>query len=306
MENINLKDHTTFKIGSYPKHFYIIKNEIDILNILDKINNKYLIFGDGSNLLISDKIKEYDVIKIQNKGIKIDNNFIEVEAGENLQFVINTIIKNNLKGLEWGSGIPGTIGGAIFGNSGSFGGEIKDSLESVEVFDIENRTKKMFNNKECNFSYRNSIFKQNKNKYIIEKAVFKLVKVNDNRDIKEIYNKNLLTKLKSQPINKYSAGCIFKNVVYNTNNKKLVEFMSKYQENNIFLFNKQIPTAFIIDKLGLKGLKINDAEISPVHANFIVNNNNAEYDDIIKIINIIKEKIYNDLNIELEEEIEIL
>jgi len=307
MEDINLKKYTTFRIGDNTKILYIIKDKNDILNILDKIdNNKYLILGGGSNLLISDRIKEYSVIKVENKGIKIDGNFIEVEAGDNFQFVINTSINNNLKGLEWGSGIPGTIGGAIFGNAGSFGGEIENNLDHVEVFDINNRIKKVFNNKECEFSYRNSVFKKNKNKYIIEKAVFKLNKVDDMNEIKEIYRKNMLIKMKTQPINKFSAGCIFKNIVYDINNKKLVDFMKKYQESNIFLDKKQIPVAFIIDKLGLKGLKINDAEISTIHANFIINNEHAKYKDIKRLIDIIKEKVLSNLGIILEEEIEII
>jgi len=304
MENINLKKYTTFKIGGEPKNFFIVKNNEELINIIYKLEGKFFILGGGSNLLVSDNIKDYTVVKIENRGIEIESNILKVEAGENFQLIINTAINNNLSGLEWGSGIPGTIGGVIFGNSGSFGGEIKDSLENVEVFDLESKTKNIFSNKECNFSYRSSIFKENKNRYIILRAVFKLKKVNNNSEIKNIYNKNLEIKKNTQPIGKFSAGCVFKNVVYDFNNLKLTSFMDNYSEKDIFIQKKQIPTAFLIDKFGLKGLNVGDAEISKIHANFIVNNGNASYNDVKKLINIIKEKCFNVIGVELEEEIE--
>lgn len=303
MKNFNLKNYTTFKIGSEPKDFFIVKNEKELINILNSINNKFFILGGGSNLLVSDNVDEYSIIKMENKGIAIKENIIEVESGELFQVVINTMIDNNLSGLEWGAGIPGTIGGSIFGNSGSFGGEIKDSIENVEVLDTETKEKKILNNNECNFFYRNSIFKKNQNKYIILRAIFKLNKV-DSNIIREIYNKNLETKKNTQPITKHSAGCIFKNVYYDVDNKKLLNFIEKYKENNIFKERKQIPVAFLIDKLGLKGFNINDAEISNIHANFIVNNGNADYRDVKELIEIIKTKFLDTFDLKIEEEIE--
>lgn len=304
MGNKELLNYTTFRIGNEPKTFFIIKDTTLLNEVFKRIEGNYFILGGGSNLLISEKIKNYNVIKIENTGISIEDNIIKVEAGENFQLLINTAINNNLKGLEWGSGIPGTVGGAIFGNSGSFGGEIKDNIESVEFFDVDTRKNKVLTKKDCDFSYRCSFFKENKNRFIILRASFKLEKVLDNSEIKSIYIKNLEIKKNTQPIGKYSAGCVFKNVLYDSNNKKLMDFVKNYQEDNIFKEKKQIPTAFLIDKTGLKGIKIGDAEISIIHANFIVNNGKASYRDVKDLIQIIKDKLLDSLDLFLEEEIE--
>lgn len=302
---IELKKYTTFRIGGSPKNFFIVKNTEDIKNVFSEIKDeKYLILGGGSNLLIGNKIEEYNVIKFENDFIDISENIINVSASCYFQLLINKALDRNLKGLEWGAGIPGTVGGAVFGNSGSFSGEIKDNILEIEVYNIENKKIEILKNTDCDFSYRSSIFKDNKNRYIILSAKFLLERVNDNVEIKKIYNENLEKKKNTQPIGEASAGCIFKNVFYDENNEKLMNFMMDYKENIIFKEKKQIPTAFIIDKLGLKGLKENGAEISSVHANFIVNKNNAEYSDVKTLINTIKEKVKAQLSLEPEEEIE--
>lgn len=303
MNEIFLKNYTTFKIGGQPKSFFIAKNIDDIKAFFDRIGNeKYFILGGGSNLLVSENIKDYNVLKIELKNIDIKDNVIDVAAGEFFQTLIGDAIKNNLKGLEWGSGIPGTVGGAIFGNGGSFGGEIKDNVLDVLVYDIKAKKEKIFSKKDCNFEYRGSIFKENEGKYVILSARFELEKVDDNSAIKNIYKENLEKKKKTQPISEHSAGCVFKNIEYDSKNRELVDFLSGYDENEIFKEKKQISAAFLIDKLGLKGLEFNDAKISDVHANFIVNIGNAEYSDVKSLINIIKETIKSEVNVKLEEE----
>ena len=303
--DIKLKKYTTFKIGEEPKNFFIVKNVEDINSVFLKIKNeKYFILGGGSNILISENIKEYNIIKLENNFIEFSDNIVNVSASYYFQLFINDAINKSLKGLEWGAGIPGTVGGAIFGNSGSFGGEIKDNILEVEVYNIKNKKIEILKKIDCNFSYRSSIFKESKNKYIILSAKFLLEKIDNNIEIKNIYNQNLEKKKNTQPIGEYSAGCVFKNIIYDEKNEKLMNFMKNYKEDIIFKEKKQIPTAFIIDKLGLKGLEENNAEISNVHANFIVNKSNAEYRDVKALIEIIKEKIKIQFNINLEEEIE--
>ena len=306
-KKINLENFTTFKIGQEPKAFFSVSNIENIKSIFDLIKEeKYFVLGGGSNILVSPSIKDYNILRIENRSVKIESNIITVGAGEYLSFLVNTAIENNLKGLEWAAGIPGTIGGAIFGNSGSFLGEIKDNLESITVFDINLKEVKILSNKDCNFSYRNSIFKENKNKYIILSAEFRLNIVDNNYEIRKIYNENLEKKRKTQPIGEFSAGCVFKNVEYDENNLELVSFLANYEENNLFKLKKQIPTAFLIDKLGLKGLKMGEAEISSIHANFIINNGKANYEDVIGLIALIKKEVKENLDVELEEEIEII
>jgi UDP-N-acetylmuramate dehydrogenase len=281
-KNVFLKNYTTFRIGGPAKYFYSAKTKKDIIKailVAKKLNLPFFILTGGSNLLVSDRGFKGLVIRIENRELRIKNHTIYAEAGTPLALVVSKARENNLTGLEWAIGIPGMIGGAIKGNAGAFGKSMADIVKSVEVFDVKTEKVKKLSKKDCKFSYKESIFKKNPN-LIILSVELKLKKGNEKK-IKEKLKEYLDYRKKTQPLGFFSAGSIFKN-----------------------------PKGFFVgelgEKCGLKGKKIGQAEISEKHANFIVNLGKAKAKDVIELIKLIKRKVKNKFNIELEEEIQYL
>ena len=280
--NIPLKNYTTFKIGGPAKYFYTVKTKEDLIKatrMAKKNNLPFFILGGGSNLLVSDKGFEGLVIRIKNQESRIKNQAIYVEAGVLLSNLVNTTLENDLSGLEWAIGIPGTAGGAIRGNAGAFKKSMKDVIKQVEVFDLKTEKIKILKNEDCQFEYRDSIFKKTPN-LIILSAILKLKK-GDKRETEKKMKENLDYRKKYQPLNVCSAGSIFKN------------------PKNLF-------AGELIEKCGLKGRKIGEAQISKKHANFIENLGEAKAEDVRKLINLIKEKVKENFGVELKEEIQFL
>ncbi|MDR3559419.1 MAG: FAD-binding protein, partial [Candidatus Pacebacteria bacterium] len=175
-ENIPLAPFTTFKIGGPARFFCEVSSEEEISEALRcaKDNNlKIFVLGGGSNILISDDGFDGLVIRILNTSCIIHDTSIECGAGLSFSKAVGLAKENSLSGLAWAAGIPGSVGGAIRGNAGAYGGEIKDCIESVKVVEImqnanlknknDNAKLKIFTNSECGFNYRSSIFKQNQN-----------------------------------------------------------------------------------------------------------------------------------------------
>jgi UDP-N-acetylmuramate dehydrogenase len=302
--NVKLAPYTTFKIGGVAKYFYKANNRENLIKailIAKRYNLPFFILGGGSNILISDKGFEGLVIKCQMSNVKCQNSKIKTESGTPLALVVTITEKNNLTGLEWTIGIPGTIGGAIAGNAGAFGKSMADVVEEVEVFNAKNEKVKILKKKDCKFSYRESIFKKNKN-LIILSATLKLKK-EKRLKIKKRMKEYLEHRKETQPLNLPSIGSIFKNPKSKIKNPKLLKQFPKLKEFNR---KKEIPAAWLIEKCDLKGKKIGKAQISKKHANFIVNLNGAFAKDVKKLIELIKKKVKKIFKIQLKEEIEYL
>ena len=316
-KNVLLKNYTTFKIGGRAKYFFIAKNTEDLIKailVAKKFKLPFFILGGGSNLLVSDKGFKGLVIKIQNTKYKIQNTKIMAEVGVMLGELVNVSAKTGLSGLEWAVGIPGTVGGAIFGNAGVFGKSMKNIVKEIEVFDLSNEKIKTFKNKDCQFDYRESIFKKNKN-LIILSTKLKLKKEKKSK-IERKMREYLNYRKENQPLNLPSAGSVFKNYelrlqpAHHPPEKsgpiKNYELVKEFPELREFNKKNLIPAAWLIEKCGLKGKKIGGAKISEKHANFIVNLGEAKAEDVKKLINLAKKKVKNKFSITLEEEIQFL
>ena len=281
LENVSLKKYNTYKIGGYAK--YVVKpHDINCLKELIKFlkdnNYNYFIIGKGSNLILPDEDYNGVVIILDNlNSIKYEKDYVYVEAGCSLNVFISNLINNNYKGLENLYGIPGTIGGAIVQNAGCYGSIISDNLISVVY--LENNTIKEITKNKCDFEYRNSIFKNNKEKIILS-CKFKLDKGNKN-EMLDIIKSNMIKRKNNQPLEYPNAGSVFRNP-FNLSAGKLIE------DNN------------------LKGYNINGAYISEKHANFIINKNNATSKDIKELIKCIQDTVYKNEKIELILEQEII
>lgn len=302
-KDVSLKNYSTFKIGGKAKYFTIVKYIDEIKEAIRFAKGKkipFFILGGGSNILFSDNGFEGIIIKIQNKDYWVNDVIISAGGGIFLNKLIEISLNEGLTGLEWAAGIPGQVGGAVYGNAGAFGSSMADVVRSIEALNTEDSdlNVKILKKEDCQFSYRNSIFKKNK-KYIIIKVDFELKK-GDKKEIQNQIREYLNFRKEHHPLEYPSAGSIFQNYQLGENDFKLLE---KFPDLKQFQTRGNIPAAYLIDQCGLKGKKIGGAQISEKHPNFIVNVDNAKAEDVINLINLIKQKVRNQFGIQLEEEI---
>lgn len=307
-KNVSLAPYTTFRIGGPAKYFLAAKSKEEIFQAIKWAKEHqipYFILGAGSNLLISDKGFGGLIIKLLTTNYQLlDDNKILTEAGLSLAKLIGISLKNNLTGLEWAVGIPGTVGGAIWGNAGAMNHSISEIIENVEVL-VDDKLDQ-WNNQQCHFDYRSSIFKQEPN-LIILTAEFQFRKGKGR--ISEAVIKRYLAKRKSQP-SEPSAGSVFKNPqiadLHQFKHPPDGEAGKFHEYQPISIISGQVPAGWLIEQCGLKGYKIGQAQVSPKHANFIVNLGKAGAEEVMGLINLIKAKVRSKFGIQLEEEIQYL
>jgi len=303
-ENVLLKDHTTYKIGGPAKYFFVAKNKESLLNAL-KISKEFklpvFILGGGSNLLISDKGFNGLVIKINIHNIEFIKTKAIVGSGANLTKLAYLSAENSLSGLEWAAGIPGTIGGAVYGHAQAFGTKISSSVESVEAIDLKTLKLKNFSKKQCQFSLKKSIFKKNKNLVIIS-AILEFKKDKE-KNIKNKIKEFLTYRKTRHPIDFPSAGSTFVNPEIKINDKKLLDKFPELRE-----YNKSgtMPAGYLIAKCGLIGRKCGNAQISGKHANFIINLGGAKARDVLTLMNLAKTKVKKTFGVDLDTEVQFV
>ena len=279
-----MKKHTSFKIGGIADEFIKVKNENELTQAIKyakEKNIKITIIGNGSNLLVLDKGIRGLVIKIDIQKFQMEKKKEDIEitvgSGYKTMALAVKLMNEEISGFEELSGIPGTIGGAIFMNAGAYGQEIKDINISTKCMDYDGNIFEL-SNKEQEFEYRSSIF--NKKNYIILETKLKL-EYGKKDEIKKKMEEYLLSRKEKQPLEYPSAGSTFKR-----------------QEGVI--------TAKLIDECGLKGFVIGGAKVSEKHAGFIINYNNATAKDVLDLIKYVKEKVYEEYGIKIKEEIRIV
>ncbi len=276
-KNVLLKKYTTYHTGGkalgiiYPKN---VNNLVKTINILRENNVKYKILGNGSNLLFSDDL--YDGILIRlNEFDDVDffgKNKVRVGAGFSLVKLSLMCAKKGLTGLEFASGIPGTVGGAVYMNAGAYKSDMGYIVETVKVLTSDNKIITM-ENKEMDFHYRSS-FLQKHPGYICLEVVLRLAK--GKRDaIEEVIKERRKRRIESQPLEYPSAGSVFRNPEGN--------FAGK-----------------LIEDLGLKGKRIGGAMVSDKHANFIINYKNATSKDIKDLIELCHDSVLKEYNIDMK------
>jgi len=311
-KDISLTPYTNYKIGGAARYFCKVKNEkeiIEVLNFADKKNLPVFILGGGTNVLISDKGFSGLVIKLQVLELKSQETKVIIGAGVKLSDVVSFALENSLSGIEWASGIPGTVGGAIRGNAGAFGGEMKDIVTEVTIIKNENRKAKndnvklkikKFDNEDMKFGYRRSIVKEKRN-IIVLSAIFTLKKIKNEKEktkSKELINYYLNYRKEHQPLNYPSCGSVFKNIEEREikKNKELLKNIKK----------GIVSAAVLIAKAGLVGKKIGDAQISEKHANFIINLGNAKARDVLDLIKLCQKEVYKKFGVKLKSEVEMV
>ena len=308
-KNVLLKNYSNFKIGGEAQYFLEVfsKNDlIDALKLWQKISkdfseNKKRIFvlGGGTNVVFSDGGFDGLVIKNSIDGISKVDGVVTVGAGVMFDDLLKFSIENALMGLEWAGGLPGTVGGAVRGNAGAFKGEIKDNVIEVESVDIETLEEKVRLSTECEFDYRNSVFKKNNDKEVITNVKFKLFP-SDKYEIQKLIQEKIDVRNLKHPLEYPNAGSIFKNIPIEKFTSEQMKNLSQYIKNDPFPL---IPTAKINFLSDLSGKRVGDAQLSEKHTNYIINLGNAKATDVYKLIQIIKQTVKEKFNIELEEEV---
>lgn len=278
-----LARHTTMKIGG-PADLFIEPTSIEGLKKTMQLVQKYRVnwrtIGRGSNLLVSDQGIEGVVIKLGNnlKDMKLDGTQLTVGAGYSIVALAVLISKKGLSGLEFASGIPGSVGGAVYMNAGAHGSDISKILTDAHIL-FEDGSLQWLTNDEMEFSYRTSVL-QRKRPGIVVEARFQLTE-GDKEQIVAVMQKNKDYRKVTQPYDSPCAGSIFRN--------PLPHFAGK-----------------LIEEAGLKGFQIGGAQISEMHGNFIVNAGNAKAFDVLQLIEYVKKTIMEKYNIQMETEVEII
>ncbi len=294
--------HLNFRIGGPAKYFVEIKSVEELqetLSMIKQYDIPYFILGGGSNTVFSDEPFEGIVLKMAMRKHEIDGTMVMAEAGVLSVALARATANAGLKGFTWAISLPGTIGGAVRGNAGCFGGEIKDNLLKAEV--VRDGEIIELSNKELQFGYRESIIKHNND--IVLRAWFALEE-GDAEALKQELIDTVTKRKDTQPLHAGSAGCMFKN--HETSTDEMHTLMKKLDIPESMQKMNRISAGWIIDQLQLKGTRIGDAEISNEHGNFLINHGNASSEDIGKLITLVKEKVEETYDIKLEEEVKLI
>jgi UDP-N-acetylmuramate dehydrogenase len=282
-KDVSMAEQINFKLGGKAKYFFVAKTKeeiIEAVKLAKKENLSFYVLGGGSNVLAADEGYDGLVIKIQNSKYEVLNTEITIEAGAILSDIVELAEQNLLSGLEWAAGIPGEVGGAVYGNAQAFGENMAGIVEQVEVFDCSSLETKKYGREDFDYSEKTSIFKKNKN-LIILSVILKLKK-GDQKEIKEKMKEHFDLRKEKHPLNYPSAGSMFVN-------------------------NPSVPpSSYLIEKAGLKGFRVGNAQISEKHAGFIINLGGATCKDVMVLVGEIKRKVKDEFGITLEQEVQII
>ncbi len=282
LTNQNLKDYCTFKIGGKIKKVYVAKSQNQLVEACTLCHNNklpYKIIGLGANLLFADKFFAGAIIVNRSKHITKKDDGLLVDSGVTISELINFCLKNNLGGIGSLFGIPSTVGGAVVNSLGAFGCNFSDFVEYVVGISPSSLQKKVkILNKNCGFTYRDSIFKHTE--FVITSVKLKLP-TEQPATLKQSMFDAIKKKTATQPLEKPNAGSVFKR-------------------------KGELIPAKIIDELNLKGTQFGNAQISTKHAGFIVNLGNARCVDVLKLIKLTKRKVYHATHQKLTCEIELV
>lgn len=314
-----LKDTLWYKIGGTAKYFIICQTKEDIAEALEFVNKnniqRVFILGLGSNLIFTDDYFDGAVIHIaktekDEEGMRITKDgYVEAFAGEVLDSLITFSLNNQLLGLEWAGGLPGTVGAGVRGNVGAFGGEIKDSIESVDVLDYsqDNPVFRTISNDELQFSYRDSLVKQSR-KMVVITARFRLKKGTDEEieKARKVYEKNRQYRKDRHPLEYPNCGSVFKNIKAKEDVGKVLQTWPDIREQVETKWHGKVSMGYVIKRLGLSGFQVGAAKVSEKHCNFIINLGGAATSDVLTITERIKKEVFNHFLFYPEIEVEIV
>lgn len=301
-ENVLFSTITTVAIGGPARYLILVQSSDELPKALEFAKQKklpFIVIGGASNLLVSDEGFAGVIIKMESVGISLtDDNSITLQAGTPLQDLVDYTIEHSLEGIQRMTGIPGTVGGAIYGNAGAYGQMISDNCTSVTVFDPQTSTTRTLTRGECGFSYRQSDFPNNN--LVILHSVHKFNKADKNILRKEAAKTLKLRRKKYKP-GLLCPGSFFKNFLTSKIPQKVLDRLPPREDT----FGKT-PAYIFLEQLGAKGDRVGDIQVALFHANLIVNLGNGTAKDFWALTKKWFDKIKKEYGIELEPEVQFI
>ena len=312
-ENIPLASLTTFQIGGNARYFVEVSSEDGIREALDwarKEGVSFVILAGGSNVLVSDDGFDGLVISMRFKNLTFKSGVLDVGAGCNLLDIIRTSAERGLGGWEKLAGIPGTVGGAVRGNAGAFGSEMKDFVVSIRTLNTNNQqhhyttnknsevtppSLKVWSNTECDFSYRHSFFKDHP-EWIILGAQIRLVPT-DAGESKRLIDETIAERELRHLQDVKAAGSYFMNPIAS---QEIVAMFER--EKRVRARAGRVPAGWLIEKAGMKGVTVGGAQASEQHPNYLINTGTATAVDVLALAEKIKEAVEKQFGVRLQEE----
>lgn len=282
LENVDLIKYNTYKISSIAKLMVFPENEKQLIKLLKYLKNndiKHLVLGNGSNVIFNSSGYDGVIIKLDEfNDLSINDTTIKVGAGYSLMRLANKVCKMGLTGLEFATGIPGSVGGAVYMNAGAYKSDLGYVISEVKVLTPDYKIKTLYN-KDLDFHYRSSFLQDNKDYICLEATI--ILRRGNKQEIIDTIEERKQRRLISQPLEYPSAGSVFRN-----------------PEGEF--------AGHLIEEVGYKGKKVGDAEVSMKHANFIINTGHAKGEDIKQLIKEVQDKVKEKYNIELKIEQEFV
>ncbi len=290
---------STFRIGGKAEYFFEARTAKELVHAYRAARELKLPFhtvAGGSNAVFTDGLLRGLLTQVKSKKLKVKDKKITADAGVDLQRLIRTSIHHGLKGLETLSGIPGSVGGAIVGNAGAYGHEISETLRKVEIFDGEKRI--WLSKSDCKFSYRDSIFKHKP--WLLLNAELSFSK-GSKKKLKKISRDIIAIRLKKYKPSLRCPGSFFKNILVKELSQKTLKIIDRSK-----IIKGKLPTGWLLEQVGAKGMRKGGIEIAAWHANLFFNHGKAQAKDVKSFAKLLKEKVRRKFGIWLEEEIKYI
>ncbi len=293
-----LKDYTRFGIGGPAALYAETADEasfVEALQLVRSGSTPYAVIGGGTNLIVSDAGYQGIVLRFTARGLRSEGISVWADAGADLQDLVDYALDHGLQGIETMTGIPGSVGAAIYGNAGAYGHSIMESVFQVRFFDGE--TIRTFNNAECEFLYRESVFKRHKDWIIFSTELH--LRAAPAEVLRKAADDILKIRNEKYPPTMKCAGSIFKNLIL----AELPERVREIVPAKVIREGK-VPSAYFLEQVGAKGLKNGDIQVAEYHANLIYNTGHGTARELTEVIDLLKSRVHERFGIELEEEVQ--
>ncbi len=265
------------------------------LQLVQSSGAPYGVIGSGTNLIVSDSGFDGIILRLTAHAIGREGPLIHAQAGAELQALVDYSIEQGLRGLETMTGIPGSVGAAVYGNAGAYGHSINERVQRVRFLD--GSSVRAFNAAECRFSYRESIFKRNKNWFVL--SVELSMTPADSADLRKTSDEIFQIRLAKYPLDMKCAGSIFKNLIL----AELPESVRRHIPDRVVREGKA-PSAYLLEEVGAKGMRRGGIQVADYHANLIYNSGGGTARELCELIGELKQRVRERFGLDLEEEVQ--
>lgn len=303
--------HTNFRIGGPARYYVEARTGDEVRAAIDFAcgsNVPWFVLGGGSNTLVADAGFDGLVIQLANREVRVDGTRVIAGAGAISAAVARAAGDAGLTGFEWAISLPGTIGGAVRGNAGCFGGEMKDVVQDMRVLRVESGEWRVESvaHADCAFGYRSSAFKEHPERIILEVTL--ALTPGDPTECQRRMDEHLTRRKTKQPLERPSAGCLFTNIECRILNAEQLDRLDRATNGawRTVAHDGQIPTGWLIEQLGLRGYRVGNVMVSEKHGNFVINLGHGTAVDVLAVIEHVKQRARDDYGIELREEVQRL